>query len=108
MLRIQVLIALCMMVVCFAGCSSSEETSSTRVSTQPSPQATTEADVIAKANQLLMSKGLEWGNSIEVRWQEEHSRHLVLYPTPQEEKTMVGDRGVHVETNGNAWLMPQL
>jgi len=108
MLRTRIVSTLCAMVICFAGCSQNKEATSTGAATQPLPKATAEADVITKADQLLKSKGLKWGNSIEVRWQEEHNRHLVLYSTPQEEKAMVGDRGVFVFRNGTAAVMPQL
>ena len=66
------------------------------------------SDVGRAANQLLLERGLKWGNPVEVIWQKEHDRYLAIYPTPKEERAVVGDRGVFVWTNGVARLMPQL
>jgi hypothetical protein len=66
------------------------------------------SDVVAVASDLLRARGLAWGEPVEVLWQEEHTRYLVLYATPAHEKMEVGDRGVFVMTNGSAFAMPQL
>ena len=68
----------------------------------------TDKAIIKTANQLISAKGLNWGDPIKVQWQAKYSRHVVMYPTPKEEKGKVGSRGVFVFTNGTAALMPQL
>jgi hypothetical protein len=68
----------------------------------------TTSDVVRVANKFLLEKGLTWSNPIEVRWQSEHDRYLAIYPTPENERSMSGDRGVFVWTNGVAAVMPQL
>jgi phosphosulfolactate synthase (CoM biosynthesis protein A) len=65
-------------------------------------------DVVTVAGQLLKARKLTWGDSVEVLWQEDHARYLVLYATPEKEMMEIGGRGVFVMTNGNAIVMPQM
>jgi len=58
--------------------------------TQTSTANETEAHIIALASEFLSSKNLEWGTPLEVRWQDEHDRYLLIYLTPNEEKDAGG------------------
>jgi hypothetical protein len=69
---------------------------------------TASGDVVKAADRLVAEKRLSWGEPVEVKWQREHNRYLVIYATPEKERLMGGDRGVFVETDGRAWLVPQL
>ena len=71
-------------------------------------RVTTTTDATRVANLLVHTKGLEWGIPVQIKWQEEHNRFLVIYATPEKERLMGGDRGVFVETNGQVWVIPQL
>lgn len=81
---------------------------STNPATVILPPALTPEQAVVAANRLVEVKIPTWGRSIHVSWQSEHNRYLVLYATPEEERIMVGDRGVFVKTNGAALFMPQL
>ncbi len=66
------------------------------------------SDVAAVASGLLKNRELEWGDPVEILWQDDLDRYLVLYSTPEKEKMEIGDRGVFVMTNGEAIVMPQM
>ena len=66
------------------------------------------SDVVVSASGLLKERNLNWGEPIEILWQDELNRYLVIYPTPSREKMKMGDRGVFVWTNGETITMPQL
>ena len=66
------------------------------------------SDVVVVASELLNACNLKWGEPVEVLWQDDHNRYLVIYPTPNREKMEVGDRGIFVWTNGEAIRMPQM
>lgn len=72
------------------------------------PPISSTADVVVVASHLLKERGVDWGEPVEILWQEELTRYLVLYATPEREILEVGERGVFVMTNGNAIVMPQM
>ena len=79
-----------------------------RITTSPPASPAPAAKAIALAHQCLVTESLDWGTPVKVMWQNDYRRHLVLYPTPEREKVMVGDRGVFVEENGRAWVMQRM
>jgi hypothetical protein len=91
---------------CSGSGKQSERTSSTS-SVSFSSSATT-TSVTAAANAFIKKQKLDWGEPVDVKWQGKPlNRWLVVYPTPDSEIGWAGIRGVHIEPNGDAWLVPR-
>jgi hypothetical protein len=72
------------------------------------------SNVVASAKEFTAKwhgptgRTLDWGDPIEVRWQPEPlNRYIVVYPTSETEKALIGERAVLVATNGHACLAPR-
>jgi hypothetical protein len=68
-----------------------------------------EAQATELADAFLAGRQINWGKAVGVRDVPEQHRFVVVYSTPENEKLMVGDRGVYVsKIDGSTRLMPQL
>jgi len=113
------------LAIAASGCSEATRQPQQKIPTSSAsfPASAPTSTVIAAANGFVRQSGLNWGDPVEVRWQdgsppdnsgswirhgtgEPPNRWLVLYPIPDSERWL-GHRGVHVETNGHVWFVPQ-
>lgn len=103
--------ATCLCVTFVAGCSTSSINRS--VATNIAAPASTKTpklnttDIANIAKRVVAENRLDWGEPVEITWQKRHNRYLVIFATPEKERLEAGDRGVFVETDGEAYLMPQ-